>query len=189
MSYMQKKELGVNAAEENLRILRDLAIRNSKPKSGKDPYEKLKETIRKYQRGKRGIITLRYSKMKKSALKYDPPLLSKSEFERFSSQNEELDFILQKFRESDYQRELAPVIEMIKPELGFEMDNLRWVSLKDKTRRGNIIRIEKKDGDILIYPSVREAERALGLPKNVLGKSLKSRGKYKELRVAKDFYN
>ncbi|HLP47545.1 MAG TPA: hypothetical protein VK469_16475 [Candidatus Kapabacteria bacterium] len=181
MRALQKKESGADAAEENLRILRDLAIRNLKPKSGEDSYEKLKETIRKYQRSERGIITLRYSKMKKSASKYNMPLLSKAEFERFSSQNEEFDLIFHKFRESGYQRELTPVIRMINPGLGFEIDNLRWVPLRDKTRCGNIIRIEKKDGEILIFPSFREAERVLGLPKNVLGNSLKSGGKYKKL--------
>jgi hypothetical protein len=149
----------------------------------------LSEISKKYRQSHNGIKNKRYLEMKAEAEKRKLEMIDRTYFNIWSMELSEFGKVFYAWFESEYKKELSPVIERIDKTKGFVINNLKWTTQKDKSRtNGKPIRI--LDGDKWMqFGSARKAELKLNLPRGVISRALRTSGKYKKLRVTRFLIN
>ena len=104
---------------------------------------------RVYERTKKGKLVRTYRNMtsrilgvqkKKEHLYTGLPILDKNVFYHWSLSDEVFNQLFSVWAESGYDRKLSPSIDRKDPELGYTLDNIRWVTHSENSRLGGIAR-------------------------------------------------
>jgi hypothetical protein len=168
-------------AEENLNQIRLYSqIRKMRKDRKVFTEEDVKKAVRKYQQTKKGIITLRYSWLKKQAQKKGLAYPTKEEFEYWSENDYDLQGLYFNYSSSGFKGKFSPVIRREDEKKGFTTDNLIWLV---NIRNSGAVRIEDEWGEGTIYSSATMAEKELFLPQGVLNRALRTTKKYKRLKI------
>ena len=121
--------------------------------------------------------------MKEKAKKLKSEIIDRRHFMVWSIEDENFRHDYYDYYYSNFDKKIAPVIERIDKSKDFTAENLRWTVQKSKNRsNGKSIVIISGD-KIIKFSSARKAELELKLPKGVLSRALRTRKKYKEVRV------
>lgn len=114
------------------------------------PMSKRKKGINRYELTPKGYIMRIYRNMKsrisgvqkeKYHLYKNKELLSKDDFYRWSLSSESpFHALFKKYIESNRDRRLAPSVDRINSEAGYNLDNMEWVTHSENSRRGSINR-------------------------------------------------
>ena len=66
---------------------------------------------------------------------YGLDFCSKQTFYNFSNNNIDLEYLMMKWKESNYDRRYAPSIDRITSSKGYVMGNMEWITLSDNVKR------------------------------------------------------
>jgi len=100
---------------------------------------------KKYERTKKGFLMRKYRNMqsrvngiqqKKSHLYLGKSLLPREQFYAWALSNDQFHQMFAAWEESDYDRKACPTVDRIDSERGYEIDNMRWLTHSDNSRRG-----------------------------------------------------
>lgn len=131
----------------------------------------------------RRVLINRYFKISLIAVKQDLEIMDLRQFQLFSIEDNSFLHAYYDWIQSDFQKNISPVLERIDLKKGFTRENLRWTT-SEKKNRSNRKSIRIVEGDSMKeFPSARKAELAMKLPRGVLSRALRDGGKYKKLRV------
>jgi hypothetical protein len=106
----------------------------------------------KYEKTKRGFIMRLYRNMKSrvdgvQAAKYHLyrglGILEKEKFYQWANCQPEFHSLFCEYEASGYERRLAPSVDRIDSSVGYEIDNMEFVTMSENSRRGTISRFNK----------------------------------------------
>lgn len=117
-------------------------------------YRKLNKNkvVKKYEKTEKGFMMRLYRNMKsrvdgiqkeKLHLYESKYLMSKEEFYDWFLNNKEKDLLFKNYQDSGYDRKLAPSIDRIDSSRGYEVDNIRLITMSENSRLGAISRHSK----------------------------------------------
>lgn len=102
---------------------------------------------KKYEKTHNGFLMRMYRNMKsrirgvqkeKYHLYEGKELLSKDEFYKWAKNSMEFYNLFQIYRDSGFNRKLAPSVDRIDSSKGYSIDNMEWVTHSENSRRGSI---------------------------------------------------
>jgi hypothetical protein len=132
--------------------------------------EKKLETQRRYRRITNNIATKKYEKTKsgflmrcyrnmksrisgiqkeKAHLYKGKFLLDKKDFYSWSITQDSFNNLFNKWVENNYDRKLTPSVNRINPKLGYELNNIEWITHSENSRLGNLSRFNRLNNDII----------------------------------------
>ena len=99
-----------------------------------------------YNRTKNGKLVRTYNNMKNRIKGTQPKpyyyigleLMCKEDFYKFSMKDEGFNRLFDAWEESGFDLLSSPSIDRIKEDIGYVVDNIRWVSQSDNSKKGNI---------------------------------------------------
>lgn len=123
--------------DEQLRKQREYRLRNGNLSTKK--YEKTKKgfLMRVYRNMESRITGIQY---KKAHLYKDKELLNREDFYNFSINNPTFHILFNIWENSQYSRKLSPSIDRIDSTLGYNLDNMRWITHSENSKLGAISR-------------------------------------------------
>lgn len=65
-------------------------------------------------------------------------LLSREDFYKWAKSSEKFYILFNIWEQSKYNRKLTPSVDRINSELGYELNNMEWVTHSENSRRGSI---------------------------------------------------
>ena len=102
---------------------------------------------KKYEKTKKGFLMRCYRNMKsrvtgiqylKSHLYKGKYLLDKNVFYKWSLENIDFHSLFDVWELSDYDRKITPSIDRIDVSLGYELNNIRWITHSENSRLGSL---------------------------------------------------
>ena len=102
-------------------------------------------STKKYERTVNGKLMRIYRNMesrvkgiqkKKQHLYVGKSILPREQFYEWAKSSEEFYKLYSDWVHSDYDRKLAPTVDRINPELGYELSNMQWLTHSENSRRG-----------------------------------------------------
>lgn len=109
-------------------------------------YKTNKNIWRNYEKKPDGFIMRLYRNMKsritgvqkqKHHLYKGKSLLSKEEFYKWAKSNNDFKTLFKEYVKSNYDRKLAPSVDRIDSKLGYEINNMEFVTHSENSRRGS----------------------------------------------------
>lgn len=125
--------------------------------------------------------------MLREAEKENLPIIGREGFIKFNLGMRDLMELCDVYRQSGYDKDLMPVIQLIEKKKGYVLGNFIWTTLGEKVNSGLLIKIIDEEGGEHVFNSVKQAERHFKLPAGVLYKPLRKTGTYKNLKVTLEF--
>ena len=116
---------------------------------------------KKYEKTKKGKLMRMYRNMQsriggvqklKAHLYAGKDILSRNEFYEWALASDKFHQLFDAWEKSGYERKLSPSVDRIDSSLGYEIDNMEWVTHSENSRRGAISQI--KQGKFKIGGSV-----------------------------------
>lgn len=110
------------------------------------------KNTKKYEKTKKGFLMRCYRNMKsrvtgvqkkKKHLYLGKALLDKEIFYDWSLKNESFNNLFSEWELSGYDRKTCPSIDRINSSLGYELDNIRWITHSENSRNGAMSRFKK----------------------------------------------
>jgi hypothetical protein len=107
---------------------------------------------KKYEKTKKGKLMRMYRNMQsrvsgiqkqKAHLYKNKDLLDRSEFYEWALSSKEFHDMYEAWKQSDYDRKLAPTVDRIDSSKGYTIDNMEWVTHSENSRRGAISQIKQ----------------------------------------------
>lgn len=169
---------------ESINMGNELKIKKKRIRTGNWSYKK-------YEKTKNGFLMRTYRNMKsrilgiqklKAHLYLGKELLAKEEFYKFSLQSVDFHSLFEVWENSNYNRKLTPSIDRINSDLGYSLDNIRWIThsensgLGNKKKRLKINQFSSDNDFIKQWDSIKEAECIYG---RGVGRSCRKGGKTK----------
>jgi hypothetical protein len=108
---------------------------------------------KKYEKTINGFLMRAYRNMKsrvtgiqskKFHLYAGKNIISKQEFYDWSLQNAEFNILYNNWIKSNYNRKLSPSVDRIDSSLGYELENMRWITHSENSKNGSISRHKNK---------------------------------------------
>lgn len=105
----------------------------------------------KYEKSVNGFLMRLYRNMtervdgtqrKKKHLYYGKSILPKEEFYKYAKNSKEFNKMFKVWENSNYNRKLTPTIDRINVDLGYELDNMRWLTHSENSKLGTYHRNE-----------------------------------------------
>lgn len=102
-------------------------------------------STRKYEKTHNGFLMRLYRNMQsritgiqkaKFHLYEGKSLLSREDFYRWSTKNEQFNILFNIWEQSNYNRKLTPSVDRIDSDKGYELDNMRWITHSENSRLG-----------------------------------------------------
>lgn len=97
------------------------------------------ESLR-YRRDIKSFIMKRYrtikSRIKNHSLYKNVALCTRDEFLNFSLDCKELTRLFKEWQNSGFRQHLVPSVDRINPKRGYMVDNIRWVTHSDNSKKG-----------------------------------------------------
>ncbi len=138
------------------------------------------ESVSKYKKSPKGVLTVLYSKMKeRTRLKGLPKMdFTLEEFHQMFLYNEYFLHLHNNWRTSNYQRDNKPSIDRINPDKGYTKDNIQMMTWKENRLKGdkeNAARIttslemyDLEGNKIKEFDSIKEAVEVTGLNQGLI---------------------
>jgi len=104
-------------------------------------------STRKYEKTINGFLMRTYRNMKsrvlgiqkkKAHLYLGKPLLNKEEFYKWSESSKEFIKLFNNWHKAKFNRKLCPSINRVDPDLGYELNNMEWITHSENSRLGAI---------------------------------------------------
>jgi len=101
-------------------------------------------TTKRYEKTPKGYLMRKYRNMesrvtgiqwKKSHLYGGLELLSREDFYNWAFKDDTFMNMLEEYRLSDYDRKLAPTVDRINPDLGYTIENMRWLTHSENSKQ------------------------------------------------------
>ena len=107
---------------------------------GKAYYAKYEKTVTGFlMRAYRNMQSRITGVQKKKAHLYEgKTLLSREDFYKFANESKEFSQLYKTWKEQNYPRKLTPSVDRINSKLGYELNNMEWVTHSENSRRGSI---------------------------------------------------
>jgi hypothetical protein len=114
-------------------------------------------STKKYERTTKGKLMRNYRNMesrvkgiqtKKFHLYAGKKLLSREEFYEWAMNSVEFHCLFWEWEESGYEMKLAPSVDRVDPDKGYEIGNMEWVTHSENSRRGGLSTKRKKLADV-----------------------------------------
>ena len=108
-----------------------------------------KASIHKYEKTKKGFLMRLYRNMKsrvegvqwqKAHLYKGMVLIDKETFYLWAINSNEFHGLFKIYEDSGHSRKLAPSVDRIDSSIGYEIDNMEWVTMSENSRRGSLSR-------------------------------------------------
>lgn len=110
-------------------------------------YRQIRPTIDKeYEKTPSGFLMRLYRNMKsrilgvqkgKAHLYKNKSLLTKDEFYAWAKTHATFLELFENYKKSNYNRKLAPSVDRVNPALGYQLDNMEWVTMSENSRRAS----------------------------------------------------
>ena len=106
---------------------------------------KRREWSKRYEKTKKGFLVRAYRNMKsringiqktKHHLYRGKYILDKDQFYKWSLENKDFHRLFKTWEGSNYDRKFTPSIDRIDPEIGYEVDNMQWITFSENCSRG-----------------------------------------------------
>ena len=106
---------------------------------------KKKLIIKKYEKTFEGYLMRKYRNMlsriqgvqkRKSHLYKNKQILSKEDFYRWALSHPDYERLYIEYKESGFERKLAPTVDRIDPSIGYIITNMRWLTHSENSRNG-----------------------------------------------------
>jgi len=107
---------------------------------------------KKYEKTKKGKLMRMYRNMQsrvdgvqklKAHLYAGKEILSRHEFYEWALASDKFHQLFDAWEKSGYDRKLSPSVDRIDPGLGYEINNMEWVTHSENSRRGAISQIKQ----------------------------------------------
>ena len=107
-------------------------------------------STKKYEKTKRGFLMRMYRNMesrvkgiqwRKKHLYDGKELMSREQFYEFANNNQDFHRLFEVWQSANYERRLAPSIDRINSQIGYTLDNIRFVTFSENCR--NVTRWKK----------------------------------------------
>lgn len=104
---------------------------------------------KRYEKTEKGFLMRLYRNMKsrisgvqktKYHLYFGKEIMSKENFYKWALASHDFRELFQRYRDSGFNRKLAPSVDRINSELGYTESNIEWVTMSENSRRGSISR-------------------------------------------------
>lgn len=109
-------------------------------------------TTKRYEKTENGFLMRIYRNMKsrvsgvqkqKAHLYVGKYLLPKEEFYAWAKPNLKFKTLFKKYKKTGYDRKLAPTVDRIDSDKGYELSNMRWITHSENSRLGSISKHRK----------------------------------------------
>lgn len=133
--YHYGEEIGMSKTPEELKYQREYRIRTNNV------------ATRKYEKTINGFLMRLYRNMesritgvqwKKAHLYEGKYLLPREEFYSWALSSREFQQLFEDWTVSDYERRLAPSVDRVDSDKGYEVSNMEWVTMSENSRRGAV---------------------------------------------------
>ncbi len=145
---------------------------------------------KKYEKTINGFIMRAYRNMKsritgvqkkKFHLYKGKDLLEKEVFYSFAKADENFNILFKIYKESGYQIRLCPSVDRINPNLGYTLENIRFIEqYKNSSNTSRVFRkvylLNKENKPIILFKNGKYAEKLLGLYGGSICMSIKRKG-------------
>ena len=69
--------------------------------------------------------------------------MDKHIFYEWALNNESFNSLFEDYEKSGYQRKLAPSVDRVNSRIGYELDNMEFITMSENSRRGSVSRFQK----------------------------------------------
>lgn len=99
---------------------------------------------KKYEKTPKGYLVRKYRNMlsritgvqkKKYHLYKGLAILPKEKFYEWALNSDDFKILFINYKDSEYDRKLAPTVDRIDPTKGYELDNMQWITHSENSRR------------------------------------------------------